>query len=327
MEWIQLREELQTIESGVRDLGYGESFARFFFKTREVIEKYFGDTNYIEDIRKINLSPQSEEQFWESQGLFLGILEGLKARIDLAHDDNDAREVPISANREIEELRKKSEFLADQILEERKRSEEDANQIRQLSDNLGKERKLMEERYKELSKVELLKQEDIFIKAAATNKLQSWFWLAGIIVSSIGLIFLLSCFVKDFCLDVSCLQEQKKICPECGNTLLIFELTRATIYRVAIISLAVYFVVFVIKNYNALMHNYTINIQKANSFAAAFVMINGPMTEKGKDDIMTQAAQAIFSHQNTGYLGKDNEPSNPLIVEKVIEKVMGKGKD
>ena len=324
---MKTKEELQRELYAIRDniiegANNSYSLAKPYFKLRDIIEFYFPDSFYINEIQKIPHTYDDNETLMKAGNILLGIVEGLLKRID----SEDFRFYN-NNNKEFESVLLKSEALAREIELEREKSERYYNEIRHLSENLENERILMEERYKGLSKVELLKQEDIFIKAAEINKFYSWFWLGGIILSIAGLIFLLQFFVKEFCLDMSCLMEQQKNCPNCGNLLLAFELTRSTIYRIAVISLSVYLVVFVIKNYNALMHNFTVNSQKANSFAASFVMMNAATTEKAKNDIMTQAAQAIFSHQTTGYLGKDNEPSNPLIVEKVVERVLGKGKD
>ena len=318
-----IKKQLYAIKGSIsEEVEKSYSLSSQYFRLRDIIEKYFPNTFYHTEIVKTPHTFEDDENLYRAKNILDGIIDGLIKKIDL-----DDIEISSNEGQQINELLIRSENLAKEIELERIKSKEYADQIRDLSNNLENEKQLLENRYAELAKVELLKQEDIFTKAAKSNKCYSWFWLVAIVISSLGIICLLSHFVNEFCLDLSCLLEQKKSCPDCGNTLLIFELTRATIYRVAIISLAVYFIVFVIKNYNALMHNYTVNTQKANSFAAAFVMINGATTNKAKNDIMLQAAQAIFSHQNTGYLGKDTEPSNPLIVEKVIENVMGKGKE
>ena len=69
------------------------------------------------------------------------------------------------------------------------------------------------------------------------------------------------------------------------------------------------------------MHNKTINSHKENSFAAALRLINRAQTPEGKDQLITQAASSIFSHQKTGYIGKEHEPNNPLIIDKLIDKI------
>lgn len=317
-DWKKVKDQLLNIREEINELVEwfpGRTLSSPFFKTREVVEKYFPGTPYLADLNAMNYAPNEQRAYEAMQDRIFGIVNGLLTRIDLIVEGGEEVIVPKDVERELRDLKTRTEALANQ-------SEDYVKTIKELSNRLESERKLQEERYKDLAKTELLKQEQIFNNAAKENRKYSWYWLgaSALMLALLGL--LLWYFFQYFCTDLSCFNEQKKTIGETyAKYLLIYELTRATIFRLAIISLAVYFLVFLIKNYNALMHNYTVNTQKANSFAAAFAMINGAISNKGKDDILSQAGHSIFSHQNTGYIGKDNEPSNPLLIEKVIEKI------
>ncbi|KOP37778.1 hypothetical protein DBB36_21930 [Flavobacterium sp. WLB] len=69
------------------------------------------------------------------------------------------------------------------------------------------------------------------------------------------------------------------------------------------------------------MHNYTVNKHKANSLDASIRLLERLYSEKAKDEVLTNAANAIFSHQPTGYSNKDPENLQSTITEKVFEKI------
>ncbi len=317
MEWKKVLEQILQTKSELETISWDthRTLSSSFFKIREIIEKYFSSSKYIKDIDNVIYEVDNDQSFWREYEKLLGILEGLIKRVEF-NIESGAENIPSSneVEKELERLKERSELLANEIENERTKS-------KKLTEDLENERILQNNRYKELSKIELLKQEEIFVKVADTNRKYSWFWLIAIGITIIILVSLLGKFINDFCVDLACFNSQKQMCESCNvDSLLIFELTRSSIYRITVISIVIYFLVFLIKNYNAVMHNYTVNMQKANSFAASFVMINGATTVEGRDNIMSQAAQSIFSHQNTGYVGRDNEPSNPLFIEKVISK-------
>jgi hypothetical protein len=68
------------------------------------------------------------------------------------------------------------------------------------------------------------------------------------------------------------------------------------------------------------MHNYTVNKQKANSLSAAIILLEKSKTDIGNDNLMLQAATAIFSHQPTSYNSNDPENMVTAITEKIIDK-------
>lgn len=132
--------------------------------------------------------------------------------------------------------------------------------------------------------------------------------------------------MRHFCFEMKCFRlnelTQYDLINDGGKTIFMFELIKSAFFRILIISIGFYALSFCIKNYNAVMHNRTINAHKANSLAAVVHLMENIKSDQGKENIMNQAAHSIFSHQKTGYFSKDKEPKNPLISEKVIERLI-----
>lgn len=177
-------------------------------------------------------------------------------------------------------------------------------------------------------KKELIDQTYIFYGAAKKNQNNSYYWFGGIILFSIALVVLIFYIKANFCFDISCYEPKNltiynSICRECGEHVLWLEIFKSLFFRLLIISINIYLITFCVKNYNASMHNKVINEHRHNSFASAFHFFNSTTSER-KDEILVKAADSIFTYQKTGYYGKDSEPSNPSIIQSVIEKVSGK---
>lgn len=182
-----------------------------------------------------------------------------------------------------------------------------------------------------LTKIETLRQSDIFLKSAIRNRYSAIFWGVMIIGSLISLICLINHIKENFCFDIQCyypinLSEYNEICDECGKNVLWYELLKSLFFRVLIISINLYALSFSVKNFNASMHNYTVNKHRENSLSAAFYIFNNT-TSNHKDDILSKAADAIFTYQKTGYYGKEATPSNPTIIQKVVENFTGSNKE
>ncbi len=96
------------------------------------------------------------------------------------------------------------------------------------------------------------------------------------------------------------------------------------ITKLLLYSIFVYAIVFCIKNYNAQMHNNIINLHKANAFKSILSLLNTAKSDDGNDKLLVQATQAIFSHQQTGYNGKENESTSPNLITNVIDAVSKK---
>jgi len=207
------------------------------------------------------------------------------------------------------------------------KSESDAKEIEDLKTRLSSELKDFEKKYKDqFKRAELVNQKEIFSFQASDYNTSAFRWLIGVIVSSLILLIVLWFVFKNFCFDLTCYSNISEInynqIDSSGNrTILYLEIFKAIAYRLFLISFVVYIVNFCVKNYNASKHNQTVNSQKANSLNAALVLLERAKTDEGNDNIMTQAASAIFSHQPTGYNKKDPENISKSITEKIIEKV------
>ena len=207
------------------------------------------------------------------------------------------------------------------------KSESDAKEIEELKTRLSSELKDFEKRYKDQYKrAELVNQREIFSFQASDYNRLAFRWLIGVIAASVFLLIILWLVFKNFCFDLTCYTNISEInynqIDSSGNrTILYLEIFKAIAYRLFLISFVVYLVNFCVRNYNASKHNQTVNSQKANSLNAALVLLERAKTDEGNDNIMSQAASAIFSHQPTGYNKKDPENVSKSITEKIIEKV------
>lgn len=191
-------------------------------------------------------------------------------------------------------------------------------ETKKLKDNLDN----LDERYSAMiPNLEIINQREIFKEEAERNRKESNWWLVGIIASLILLVILIYIIFKNFCFEASCfntteLTKYNKICSDCGEQVLWLEIFKALLFRLLLISIALYILSFTVKNYNNAKHNLTINRHKQNSFEAAIVLIDH--TDNGKDEIISKAAQAIFAQQKTGYIAKENDNINAGLIEQII---------
>lgn len=268
----------------------------------------------------INIINNTKEQFLSQWGQIAAILS---LKLGKSQQSTLIKEL----KEEIKKSKNESAKITDELRNQNEKVQNDAKIIDDLKTKLQFELENFESRYKDLfTSGEFLAQQDIFRKEADDHKIMAKYWLLGIIGSVIILSLVLIYIFKNFCFDLNCfsietLSSYNSICKDCGNEILIYEIIKAIVFRLFIISISVYLLVFTIKNYNAHMHNKTINAHKENSFAAALALLNRAETPEGKDQLIIQAALSIFSHQKTGYIGKENEPNNPLFLEKIIEKI------
>jgi hypothetical protein len=108
------------------------------------------------------------------------------------------------------------------------------------------------------------------------------------------------------------------------NAVLAFEYGRYIFLRLLTTSMFIYIIVVCLKNYNAHMHNFIVNRQRANSVNVAISMVENSTAET-KNHILILVSKAIFEHQSTGYQGKDSEPANPSIIGNVVEAAKSNG--
>ena len=193
---------------------------------------------------------------------------------------------------------------------------------------LDKNLKLIEERYKDVvAKSEIDIQKNQFEIAADKHRQRA---IITIVITFIYLAIIspfLWYIMTEFCFEVKCFDrveclEYDQICPDCGKHMLYFEMFKAAFFRLLTISLILYILSFLIKNYNASMHNMVINKQRANSLDASQGMLDS-LSQEARDKVLLQVSNSIFSHQKTGYLRKEGDPQNPNFIEKIIDKTPG----
>lgn len=179
-----------------------------------------------------------------------------------------------------------------------------------------------------LESARLVTQSAMFNEAAEKNNKEANFWIAMIFVSVGVFIWLIFHLMNNFCFDMGCylpedLKKYNAICDTCGQSVLWLEISKSMVFRLLLISFNLYVVTFCVKNYNASMHNKTINRHRNNSFAVAFHLFNNT-TSKNKDEILSKAADSIFQYQKTGYYGKDNQPISPNVIQSIFDKLSSK---
>ena len=111
-----------------------------------------------------------------------------------------------------------------------------------------------------------------------------------------------------------------KSCPDCERSLFINTIIKAHVIRIVEISFMLFLIAVALRSLNSSLHNYTINMQRANSLRAALQLLDRSHTDEAKDAMMDKAASAIFAHQPTGFNTKP--PAN--LVQSVLE--FGKSK-
>lgn len=105
------------------------------------------------------------------------------------------------------------------------------------------------------------------------------------------------------------------------------EIGKKVAAKLLIYSMIIYFISFLVKNYNAQMHNFVTNSHKANALSSTVDLIGTAKQDDGNDKILVQATQAIFTTQRSGYQGADNEPKSPNLITNVIETITGGKKE
>ena len=225
-----------------------------------------------------------------------------------------------------ESLQGELRFTDDSSEDERVEMREEINDLRNAKNRLES---LIEEQTKRYQPVfanqEFELQRDLFKGTAKSYEVKSYFWIGGIVLSTIAFVVLISIIRENFCFDLSCfniktLSGYKPICEDCGKHLLWLEMFKAVFFRFILISLNIYLISFCVKNYNASMHNKVINETRQNTFNVALHFYNTTVGE-GKEDVLRRASESLFSHRNTGYNGKHSEPTTPSFVQNIIDKV------
>ncbi len=179
----------------------------------------------------------------------------------------------------------------------------------------------------ELQSSQLISEKNTFENRASSNRKNSNYWLGGSVIIFLLLIILLYCFFINPLLEVHNIDlkfirnfNNNKL--DFSKNILWYQLIKVAFLKLLIISMLVYILTFCIKNYNVEKHNFVINTNKVNSIQSSLYFLNNNLIDNDvKNEIIKLVCQSIFSHQNTGFLGKDSEPSNPIFIDKIIDKI------
>ncbi|AXG74219.1 hypothetical protein DVK85_08185 [Flavobacterium arcticum] len=314
----------------LEELSKKNNIGLFFYEYEQFLDSsqdpYMGLSRFTDSFKKLkdvyyskvkNLVEKSLKEIDFSQ------TQKIKDKLSELENENEllSRKIAETDILKTEQIRNKLNELENQSeLLNRKIAETDV-----LKNSLEHQLNEQKERYESVNtKLELEKQEDIYGKIANNYNKNARWWLFGI-VTSIGFLVSLIFYIKEnFCFDISCygnieLSTYNTICSDCGEHILWLEIFKSIFFRILIISLNIYLITFCVKNYNASMHNKTINELRQNSFASALHFYNTTTGDK-KDEILLKAADSIFSHRATGYQGKNSEPQNSFI-QNIIDKV------
>lgn len=89
--------------------------------------------------------------------------------------------------------------------------------------------------------------------------------------------------------------------------------------KIIIIGILSYGLLTCIRNYTAQTHNAVINKHRQNSIQTYRAFIDAASTNVTRDIVLTHAAAAVFSHQDTGYV-KDHDTSGARSIIEMIPK-------
>jgi hypothetical protein len=187
-----------------------------------------------------------------------------------------------------------------------KRLEEIENNAKASSENL---QNVLNSAKSELSKSGVEVHSEIFKEQANKHKTNSNKWRK---YSLILLIITVTVALGFFAIIAFVLNE--------SDTKKIIE---TSILAGLIISISTYSLTLTIKNYFAEKHNESINQHKANCLSTFDTFVDSADDER-KAAVLLQATQTIFSHQNSGYLSKENEIQNPNPIVEIVRNASNK---
>ncbi|MBK0371303.1 hypothetical protein [Flavobacterium agrisoli] len=287
------------------------------------IQKFFNSkAEYTKTLTNINSKPTSRNGFHTSVTEFKSLASTLIQDLQLSMNDfsliteKEKNELINNARKEIEN--------------EKKKIDSEANEIRKLRIELQNERENLineEKKFDEFkTKLEIADKQLDFQFEAESNKKAATIWaiITGILISCL-LIFLFCSLDSNNNLSDIALNIKKQMSEKGKN---IDDITVKTIYfsyykflitKIFLYSIFIYAIIFCVKNYNAQMHNKIINMHKGNALKSTLSLLNTAKSDDGNDKLLVQATQAIFSHQQTGYNGKESEPPSPNLVTNVID--------
>jgi len=174
-------------------------------------------------------------------------------------------------------------------------------------------------------RTEVARNSTNFHNQAETNKKTAKIWgisaVAAIICFLLVIYFVFSQSGELFQIAKDVTARSKPVEAALIHQIILIEIGKRIGARLLMVSIIVYFITFLVKNYNAQMHNYIINSHKANALRSTVDLIGTAKQDDGNDKIIIQATQAIFTPQKSGYQGAESEPNSPNLITNVIDAV------
>lgn len=288
------------------------------------ITKYFKDRGeYSELLKDVNTSPIQDWEYNEAITKLKSIVTTLIEDINMGANDITLQ-TEEERHRILAQARKEAEL-------ERERIQLEAKQIHKMREELRNDRERLlaeEEKFNFFkTKLEVADKEFDFQQQARNNKRTAYIWafIAAILTGALIYILCDSLKVSDTFIHIADQVKKGLIGTISTNNddiiskTIYFSFSKYIFTKLLLYSMLIYAIVFSVKNYNAQMHNNIINTHKSNAFRSTLSLLNTARSDEGNDKLLVQATQAIFSHQQTGYSGKDSEPTSPNVVTNVID--------
>lgn len=221
---------------------------------------------------------------------------------------------------ELSKNKSEREILLNELSANIKDSKEDAQKIVELKSKLEEEWDEFRNNYKEIfAKGEILRQSENFKDDSKTyyeiSKKWRWFIVGALLLIIGTCIFFLFCCID----DLKCIIKYNSSIKEKYYDIIFYtKIFSKILLRVFILTIMVYILRFVIKQYNALMHNFTITAHKHSSLFGALKIIEVLPHGKVQEDFIATAGKEIFTQQKTGYLNKDETHLNINLLEKIM---------
>lgn len=216
-------------------------------------------------------------------------------------------------------------------------------QIESIKDRLEKKLAWLETLTDQTStKLQINQQADNYVEIAQKSLQKSHWWLISSIVISFLLVLYISCLINgaDYSsLKPSCFitgqnfdeitnllvsKNPSLICSKYDEYIFFLNILKILLYRWLLIGIWIYALNLSLKNYNALMHNYFINKQRANSLWTAIILLHESINDEGKNSILNNALQNIVSHQETWYTKTAEIKNGISVTEKIMDKIIDK---
>ena len=198
---------------------------------------------------------------------------------------------------------------------------------REDSEAVDRLKKTISEKSEELTSVtrqlNLVGKSLFFEQEAQKNKINARWWFAGICFSFVAFMITICVFVFGqyyHFIDISnAINDPKEKMVGLQGQTFLFESICYLAAKVLFVSLLIYAVVFCVRNHRVQKHNYTINQHKAMSlFSANRFLDNNDLKQETRENILIQATNAIFSHQNSGFADSSSD-EKPNIISNIIE--------